>query len=76
MSEQGEIKRARDELIECVRKWRETPCSSPRVGQPHPGNPDDRFCDGENHVEGCAVEAARQDLLAAADHLDMVEGRT
>lgn len=60
----SELERVRQLVVDCARAWRETPCSSPGV------------CLGENHVEACTAELARQDLIAALDKLDLVERET
>lgn len=55
-------------VVECAIAWRDTECTRPLTL----ANQDDvmELCDGENHVEGCAAETARQDLLAALNVYD------
>lgn len=67
-----ELERCRQQVIDCARKWRETPCSFPHDS--------DKFfeedqCFYDNHLENCPSELARQDLVASLDKLDMVERR-
>lgn len=59
------------QLAIAVRDWRSSRCSSPadwRQGEPRRRDGAEA-CDGDNHLENCAVEIARQDLLAAHNKL-------
>ncbi len=49
-------------LHDAVIAWRAAKCSSPG---PRLCEPRDDTCDGDNHLETCAVELAREELLAA-----------
>jgi hypothetical protein len=51
------------ELWDAVDKWRTTPCSFPLTVPAHRVAAED-YCDGENHLENCATEIARQEMLA------------
>lgn len=52
------------ELATAVEDWRNAPCSYPGT------NPaDDERCDGENHLETCAAELARQNLIATHNRM-------
>jgi len=59
--------RARQQLIDAVKAWRETPCL-----YAHPPGRDGELCDGDNHLEECPVERARQDLLAAHNKVEQL----
>lgn len=50
-------------LWDAVDKWRTTECSRPLTAPANQVAAED-FCSGENHLEDCAVEIARQDLIA------------
>lgn len=78
---------ARQAVIDAVGAWREAVCMvrcdecDPSFGcfsAPSPGTalcrkPNALRCFGDNHVEPCPVETARQDLLAAHNHLGLVK---
>lgn len=68
-----EIERCRQQVIDCARAWREVKCLYSHAYPP--GRSDDSLCVGENHLEECPSELARQDLVASLDKLDMVERR-
>ena len=63
----AEQERARQQLIDAVKVWREAVCFAPSRGDPAPG-----FCDGDNHLMECPVESARQDILAAHNKVDQL----
>ena len=68
----SELERVRTLVVDCARKWRETPCAYP--------NDSDKFfeedqCFYDNHLENCPSELARQDLIAALNKLDMLDPR-
>lgn len=67
----SEIERVRRLVIECARGWREAPCSFPFQFGITTGD----YCYGENHIEECPCERARQDLIAALNKLEMVDPR-
>lgn len=56
-----EQERARQELIDAVKTWREVPCARQIDGE---------RCDGDNHLMECPVERARQDILAAHNKVE------
>ena len=62
-----EQERARQQLIDAVKEWREATCL---YAQP-PGL-DGELCDGDNHVMDCPVERARQDILAAHNKVEQL----
>lgn len=53
------------ELARLVGVWRSARCVPPGASQ------NDVECDGDNHVERCPVELARQDVVAAHNALGM-----
>lgn len=55
-----EQERARQQLIDAVKAWREAPCLFVGV------------CDGDNHLMECPVERARQDILAAYNKVEQL----
>ena len=62
-----EQERARQQLIDAVKEWREATCL---YAQP-PGF-DGELCDGDNHVMECPVEKGRQDILAAHNKVEQL----
>jgi len=63
-----EQEQARQQLIDAIKAWREASCLYARP----PGH-DGELCDGDNHLEECPVERARQDLLAAHDKVEQLK---
>lgn len=65
------ITRARklEQLATCVGTWREAKCSHPRPSHGFMSDAEVQLCDGDNHLENCSVELARQDILAAHNAL-------
>jgi len=68
----AEQEHARQQLIDAVKAWRETPCLYARAYPPGRVSGDDSLCDGDNHLEECPVERARQDLLAAHNKVEQL----
>ena len=66
----AEQERARQQLIDSVKEWREAICPYPK---PPPGSDDDEVCDGDNHTMACPVERARQDILAAHNKVEQLK---
>ena len=62
-----EQERARQQLIDSVKEWREATCL---YAQP-PGLDGD-LCDGDNHLMECPIEHARQDILAAHNKVEQL----
>lgn len=65
-----EQERARQQLIDSVKEWREAICPYP---QPPPGSNADEVCDGDNHAMECPVERARQDILASHNKVEQLK---
>lgn len=63
----NEQERARQDLIDAVKAWREAMCL---YAQP-PGF-DGELCDGDNHLMECPIERARQDILAAHNKVEQL----
>ena len=57
--------RARQELIDAVKAWREATCLYAR-----PPGFEGELCDGDNHVMECPVETARGDILSTHDKIE------
>jgi hypothetical protein len=53
-----------EELAKLVGAWRSARCIDPAHGSMN-----DVECDGDNHVETCPVELARQNMIAAHNAL-------
>lgn len=70
----GELDFVRKMVVDCARAWREARCTSPGRCHDHCEAGHD-YCDGDNHLESCPCELARQDLIAALNKLDMVDPR-
>jgi hypothetical protein len=60
---------ARQELIDAVKAWREARCLFEGATPPRK-TPVPELCFGDNHLEECPVERARQDLLAAHNRVE------
>ena len=60
--------RARQQLIDAVKEWREAPCLYQVGTQQRDGD----LCDGDNHVMECPVERGRQDILAAHNKVEQL----
>lgn len=58
---------ARMAVCDAVKAWRDARCQYRRPIMGH-----DDVCIGENHLENCPCEGARQDLLAAHDALEQL----
>lgn len=56
------------ELWDAVEKWRTTECTFPLTSPAHRVAAED-FCSGDNHLAECAVEIARQELIATHNHI-------
>lgn len=67
-----EQEQARQQLIEAVKAWREERCLYARAYPPGRAGSDDSLCDGDNHLEECPVECARQDLIAAHNKVEQL----
>ena len=65
----AEQERARQQLIDAVKAWREAPCSFKRGTF---GIEDSMLCDGDNHQMECTIERARQDILAAHNKVEQL----
>jgi len=65
-----EQERARQQLIDAVKEWREVECSY--ASSSGKSDAEGEFCDGDNHLIGCPVEAARQDILAAHNKVEQL----
>ena len=65
-----EQERARQQLIDAVKAWREAPCLYARTYPPGSGG--DALCEGDNHLMECPVERARQDILAAHNKVEQL----
>ena len=60
-----EQERARQQLIDTIKAWREAPCTGlVGVGD---------LCNGDNHLADCPVELARQDILAAHNKVEQLK---
>ncbi len=70
-----EQERARQQLIDAVKTWREAPCLYARRYPPGRAGDDDALCVGDNHLMECPVESARQDLLAAHNKVEQLRAR-
>ena len=62
-----EQERARQQLIDAVKEWRQAICPYPR-----PPAGADELCDGDNHAMECPVERARQDIIAAHNKVEQL----
>jgi len=60
-------------VVDAARDWREAQCAYPHDSDKYDREGENCFYD--NHVESCPCEAARQDLIAALNKLDMVDPR-
>ena len=65
----AEQERARQQLIDAVKEWREARCA---FGPGTFGLTPSQECDGDNHQEECPVERARQDILAAHNKVEQL----
>ena len=65
-----EQERARQQLIDAVKAWREATCLFAGATPPRRGVPE--LCDGDNHLMECPVERARQDILAAHNKVEQL----
>lgn len=63
-----EQERARQQLIDAVKAWREAPC----LYQGGTRQRDGDLCDGDNHLMECPIERARQDILAAHNKVEQL----
>jgi hypothetical protein len=63
---------ARQQLIDAVKAWRETRCLYARAYPPGHAIGDDSLCVGDNHLEECPVESARQDLIASHNKVEQL----
>lgn len=71
MSERtAEQERSRQQLIDAVKAWREARCLNADV--PFVDGHRTVPCDGDNHVEECPSEIARQDILAAHNKVELL----
>ena len=60
----AEQERARQDLIDAVKAWREAQCAR-QLGS--------ELCDGDNHLMECPIERARQDILAAHNKVEQLK---
>ncbi len=67
----AEQERARQQLIDAVKAWREATCLYARA--PGQSGDDAARCDGDNHLMECPVECARQDILAAHNKVEQLK---
>ena len=65
----AEQERARQQLIDSVKEWREAPC----LYQVGTLKRDGEMCDGDNHLMECPIERARQDILAAHNKIEQLK---
>ena len=72
MTRTEEQERARQQLIDAVKEWREAPCLYARQYPPGREKDDDALCDGANHLMECPAESARQNILAAHDKVEQL----
>ena len=70
MTRTDEQERARQQLIDAVKAWREAPCLYAKAYPP--GQTSDDLCDGDNHLMECPVERARQDVIAAHNKVEQL----
>lgn len=63
MTRTAEQERARQDLIDAVKAWREAQCVRQLDGE---------LCDGDNHLMECPIERARQDILAAHNKVEQL----
>jgi hypothetical protein len=66
-----EQERARQQLIDAVKEWREAACPYARGSVK--SDEDGESCDGDNHLMECPVERARQDILAAHNKVEQLK---
>jgi hypothetical protein len=64
MTRPAEQERARQDLIDAVKAWREAQCTRQLDGE---------LCDGDNHLMECPIERARQDILAAHNKVEQLK---
>ena len=62
-----EQERARQQLIDAVKAWRESTCL-----YAHQPGQDGVLCAGDNHLMECPVERARQDILATHNKVEQL----
>jgi hypothetical protein len=62
-----EQERARQQLIDAVKAWREARC----LYAQSPGR-EGELCDGDNHLLECPVETTRQGILAAHNKVELL----
>ena len=62
-----EQERARQQLIDAVKAWREAACLYTQ-----PPGLDGELCAGDNHLMECPVERHRQDIVAAHNKVEQL----
>jgi hypothetical protein len=67
-----EQERARQQLMEAVKVWREARCSYARAYPPGRARDDDTLCERDNHLAECPVEHARRNLLVAHNRVEQL----
>lgn len=71
MTRTEEQERARQQLIDAVKEWRGAICMKP-APKGSSWHPDGDYCVGDNHLEECPVERARQDIIAAHNKVEQL----